>query len=255
MPGKHKVIVRLGTAFAAVALLMPVIGSAGNAAYAAKPPTTPVEQYNAAQQQMRPDAINSLVNVTPSPMTSLGWGIGVDNGHGSGGGSMVTGPAPPPVGSGSANLFETASNAGWVLADYDGTYGAVKLANITTFRYSSYGDSSVQAPALWMDVDMSVTDVITSYQGRMVYEPYVNGTYPVPGTWQTWDTLDGGNGKWWFSNGLFSVCDQGHPCTVSQILSNWPNIGVLTGAFHGIGFKVGSGWAAPFNGNVDKLQV
>src|SRR3954447_4413252 len=114
MPGKQKVMVRLGTAFAALALLMPVIGSAGNAAYAAKPPTTPVEQYNAAHTQAGPSAINSLVNVTPSSMAGQGWLVLDDNGHGGGGSTMVTGPATPPVGSGSANLFETASNAGWI---------------------------------------------------------------------------------------------------------------------------------------------
>jgi len=189
--------------------------------------------------------------VVVSPSNPQGWAFFDDNGNG-GSGSFVTGPGTPPLGVGSAQLSVNAVNQGYALG---GTTNSTKLADLTTVSYSTYvqqGNNTI-APALQFNVDQDVTDANTAYQGRLVYEPYMNGTV-TDGQWQTWDAA---SGKWWLSRSstLFGGnCSQASPCTFAELEALYPNIGVLDGTGNVV-IKAGSGWNVPFVGNVDALTI
>lgn len=172
-------------------------------------------------------------------------------------GNFVTGPATPPVGVGSAHLPLVAASDGQalMLTNYVGT----PLNQITTLSYDTYR-SSVDAGnnlaiSFQFNIDFSTTDLLTSFQGRLVFEPYQGvGGNVFQNTWQHWDAL---SGKWWASktnaSGSNGLCPQSNPCTWTQVKLNWP-----TARIHPVDgpvvFKAGSNWAG-FNGNVDNLTI
>ena len=198
----------------------------------------------------------STVVVTPSNMN--GWAFINDQTNGAGSGAMVDGPSTAPLGLGSAQLTATSSTDGQIL---EVAAPSIKFANLTSLSYSTYQDpanpSTATAIALQFNVDKDVTDADNSWQGRMVYEPYNNNGGSVPlGSWSMWDALNSGNGKWWFSSSASKFggqCGQAAPCTMTQILSLFPNIGIHP-TLGAIVLKAGSGWAS-FSGNVDHLVM
>jgi len=191
---------------------------------------------------------DSTIGVNPQ---NESW-IFTDDGIPGGIGEFVSGPATPPLGSGSVHfvLAGTAREAIGTLA-----FANTRLNQFTQLQYSTYRASvdlgNNLAVALQFDVDYDLTDTNTAWQGRLVYEPYQ--TYPsgvTQNTWQTWDTL---SGKWWATGAPGTDhCAQSHPCTLEEILGYWPNAGVRVGGF--LWLKAG-GPAAGFDGNADNLIV
>ncbi len=201
----------------------------------------------------------TITTVTPSNMD--GWVFVNDQTEGPGSGTFVNGPATPPLGTGSAQLTATSSSDGQILAKP--VAQVTKLGDVTSLQYSTYQDaangSALTAIALQLNIDTDVTDAITTWQGRLVYEPYFTQTIATS-TWQTWNTLNDaagtGTGNWWFSNSAVATasgCSQATPCTWAEVLAAYPNIGVntTTGA---IVLKAGSGWPS-FSGNVDAVTI
>ncbi len=173
-------------------------------------------------------------------------------------GKFVNGPSNPPLGTGSVELTTSGPSDGQIIK-LPAVYQGVKLADITTLKYSTYqattNTSNVLAIALQFDVDKDVTDTDNLYQGRVVFEPYNNNngvTVPL-GVWTEWDALIG---KWWLSKSHVKFSDnclQSSPCTLTQLINLYPNIGIHpTGG--SVLFKAGSGWTA-FSGNVDALTI
>ncbi len=161
-------------------------------------------------------------------------------------GAYVEGPAPAPLGVGSAELGVTAANEGEILAT--SILAGTPLADLTELAYSSFQPAGTTAVSLQFSVRYNPGD--TGWQGRLVYEPtYTAGV--LPSGWSRWDTLDG---KWWASNGAGAGCLQATPCTWSQILAKWPQIQINPTAAQVL-FKVGSGLSTPFTGNVDRLTI
>jgi hypothetical protein len=186
-------------------------------------------------------AANSTITVSPSTMQ--GWGFLQETPTGSG--SLVNGPGLPPLGTGSANLI--VDNSGGVFLGTTAQAGT-PLNAITSLQYSTFGPSSTLAVALQFDVDYNANDGDTSYQGRIVFEPYLNGTV-VPNTWQPWSPLAG---RWWSSRLPGSaLCTQATPCTWSQLLASFPGAVISGGTY----LKAGSGWVGGFNGNADALTI
>jgi len=186
-------------------------------------------------------------NITVSPQDMNGWAFVDDNpGTGVGYGSFVAGPATPPVGTGSASLSVDSQGREILRAM---SYSGTALSDITTMHYDAFSlsGSTTFDPSLQLDIDYDSTDTNTSWQGRLVYEPYQNGTV-TPSTWQTWDAKAG---KWWASNQTASggKCDQGSPCTWSEVLTDFPHASIKGG----VEFKVGGPWSGGFTGNVDNL--
>lgn len=164
-----------------------------------------------------------------------------------GSGAFVYGPATPPLGDGSAQL--TINNTGrQTLSTVN--HAGLRFDQITRLQYSGYQSSTLYAVSLHLDVDYDLTDVITTWQGRLIFEPYMSGTV-LANVWQTWDALQG---KWWASGAPGNtLCPQSSPCTWAQVLTNWPNAGVRAdvGLLH---LKVGGPWP-PFTGYADALIV
>ncbi|MBA4071845.1 MAG: hypothetical protein C0497_08435 [Gemmatimonas sp.] len=174
---------------------------------------------------------------------------------------MVQGPTTPPLGSGSAELYDSLTTDGkaLILADYAGT----RFDQLTDLRYSTYRQTvnigNNLAISLQFNVDYDLGDAATGYQGRLVFEPYVGIGGNVPqNTWQTWDAKAG---KWWGTrstvtrNGasVANPCVQATPCTWAQVLAAFPSVGVHT-LYGAVVLKAGSGWPG-FRGNVDSLTI
>lgn len=198
-------------------------------------------------------AVNNHVVRASSP----DWAVAVDSGSGvDGPAAFVSGPATPPLGSGSFNVQLNSAAVGIVLLaqKYQGT----KLAEIATLTYSTYGNSTTQAISFQINYDPDVTTVEAgTWYGRLVYEPYQNGHVVLPtNTWISHDMINGGTGLWWATGNANSpvddVCTIGSPCTWDHLIATWPNIGIRNDANTGIMFKAGSAWNG-FNGNVDNF--
>ncbi|MBL8181931.1 MAG: carboxypeptidase regulatory-like domain-containing protein, partial [Blastocatellia bacterium] len=205
--------------------------------------------------------VNTNITVTPSDM--LGWSFVQEN-AGVASGRMMTGPATPPLGTGSARITVDATAGQAFMKD---AYSGVRFADITALSYSAYQHSganpSIHA-TLAFDVDSDVTDGINGYQGRIVYEPYNDpaNTF-TPATWQTFDAMSP-TAKFWGSSGsgvrpLTVACPQSAPCTKAQILTLFPNLGIRNNVpMTSIGrviFKVGSGAAPGLDASVDNLVI
>jgi len=185
------------------------------------------------------------IDVTTANMQ--GWSFINDCGVGTPTGALVTGPATPPFGTGSAQLTVSATNECIMLATP--AYVGTMLSHFTSMKYASYQSGPTLAIALQFDVRFHPSDTV--YQGRLVFEPYQNGTITVGSGWQNWSALDG---KWWASKttaaGSNGLCPQSSPCTWSQILVNWPSASILGNTL----FKAGSGWSS-FTGNFDAFTI
>ena len=199
--------------------------------------------------------------VVVSSANPQGWGFLTETANGTG--SFVTGPATPPMGTGSARLTVDA-NGGEIIAKND--YSGTRFDQITQLTYSTYQNSNANtsaAIALQFDVDSDLTDNVTGYQGRLVYEPYYDPSNTVQqGAWQNWNALSPTARYWGSGSGAnrpFSVaCPQSNPCTRAFILQNFPDLGIRTGPTGTAGvvvFKVGGGVGSAFDGNVDKFTI
>jgi hypothetical protein len=201
-----------------------------------------------------PTVSSELIVVSPEDMK--GWAFVQETASGSG--SMVSGPAVPVIGTGSAELVVDSAGGELLGSAFANTF----FSNITTLQYSTYrtaGDPALAA-SLQLNVDADSTDGTTGWQGRLVYEPYYTQTVNT-GVWQTWDTQDDsagtGTGNWWFSNGTLATntgCTQANPCTWSEVKTALPN-GSIHQTLGGVGFKAGSNWSSGFTGNVDKFVI
>ena len=165
---------------------------------------------------------------------------------------MVTGPATPPRGTGSANLIVD-STGGMIIAR-SGNQG-VRFSAITNLQYSTYRTSggSLFAPALQFTVDMDANDANTAFQGRIVFEPFTAGAVQT-GVWQTWNPMS--QGGWWFTRApQNATCSQADTCTWSEVLTLFPNIAIHPTDPGSMIFKAGGGWTGGFNGNVDAFTI
>ncbi len=167
-------------------------------------------------------------------------------------GQYVLGPGTPPAGTGSAELIVNDASSAEVLAT--SLYKGVYLRDLTRLEYSTYRASddpnNILAPSLQFEIDFDLDDGDSSYQGRLVFEPYKSGYTVRQGVWQHWDAL---HGKWWTTRS--NVCPRRDPCTLSELLERYPNAGITRNAFvGGILFKIGRGWST-FQGNVDRFII
>lgn len=100
-------------------------------------------------------------------------------------GELVAGPGTPPLGTGSVRLgplTDLGATAGGHSVIATNAYFGTALANITTLSYSTYQPGPTFAIALQFDVRYRASD--TLYGGRLVFEPYQNGTVVVGSGWQ-----------------------------------------------------------------------
>jgi hypothetical protein len=193
-------------------------------------------------------SVQAVTIVTVSPGDMQGWAFAQEVATGNG--ALVSGPGTPPMGDGSAML--SVDNTGRELL-LTNQFAGTRLDELTELRYSNYTEvnSTVFANSLQLDVDYNLTDANTAWQGRLVYEPYQNGTV-TPFSWQTWDALQG---EWWASGAPGNTtCPQSNPCTMVEVLTAYPDAGVRADVGN-IQFKAGGPWTGGFTGYVDALLV
>jgi hypothetical protein len=194
----------------------------------------------------------AVVVVSPSAMN--GWSFVNDATNALEAGTFVTGPATPPMGTGSVQLATPTAADGHIIATQ--AYAGTPLSSITALTYSTYqtGPPSPLAIALQFDVRYRTAD--THYGGRLVYEPYQNGAVTVPAGWHQWDAINAGLALWWASKtnafGSNGACPQSSPCTWAAIQTLFPQAEILPGG--NLLLKAGSNWAG-FTGDADALTV
>ena len=199
--------------------------------------------------------------VVVSPSSPNGWTFVNDATNAPETGTFVTGPATPPLSTGSVQLAAPTTADAHMVATQ--AYAGTPLLSITNLDYSTFqsGPPSPLAIALEFDIHYRPLTDGTHYGGRLVYEPYQNGTVTVGSGWQHWDALNGGSALWWASNvkgptttpsgfGSDGHCPISSPCTWKQVLSFFPNAEILGNLL----LKAGSGWSG-FTGNADALTV
>jgi hypothetical protein len=221
----------------------------------------------------------ATIDVTPTSMGS--WAF--DNRDASGtigaeptaSGGMVTGPATPPLGTGSANLAVGNGN-NFTGTGGDGTselrntgYAGVALSTITSLSYSTFvtANNGQQFPYFGL---MIATTGSGSPDDILFFEPpYQQPSTGKPGTpdqgatvlntWQTWNAL---TGSWWAnSGGGFPTpgCTAGTgACTLADYLALYP-LATIENADSGLGgVRFNVGFASPenpFNGYVDNFTL
>jgi hypothetical protein len=161
--------------------------------------------------------------VKVSPTNMHGWAFVDDNTNGPGTGLMVTGPADPPLGKGSAKLAVTSPADRQVLSTL--AYHGTPLMDISKLSYWTYETDPSHAMPFQLDIRYHLTD--TGYQGRLVFEPGNGNPIPTGGVWQEWSPL---NGRWWASNQVASGgrCTQGAQCTWQEVLTWTGNVDAFT---------------------------
>jgi len=188
--------------------------------------------------------------------SSPNWTLGAETGTPTFG--FADGPGTPPYGTGSVQMHLVGAADGVILGT--DLHNGLRLSNITILSYATYQDITPQAIALQFNLDYDDTDADTSWQGRLVYEPYFTHTV-LADTWQTCDTLDNAaNGNWWSTGTpvvggvpVAAACIQSDPCTWAEVLAAYPNAGVHS-TLGALLVKAGSGWPA-FNGAADAIRI
>jgi|GEM_PF-858552 len=172
-------------------------------------------------------------------------------------GTFVTGPATPPNGVGSVQFTLGASpDDRKNVATYQ--FGGTELSAITALSYSAYSHSGVagpnEAPYLNFNVDLNGSG---TWQKRLVYVPSANLATVPQDTWNTYDTISGGNALWTWSG--YAASGNKWPDnntseyrTWSNILASFPSARVLPGDGW-LGVRVGEPGPTGYTGNVDAL--
>jgi hypothetical protein len=196
--------------------------------------------------------------VVVNPLNPGSWGHAQETATGTG--TYALTPSAPPLGSGAFQMDINASGGYYLGA---ALYSATPLTDITELSYSTYRASADGgnnlAIALQLNVDYDGTDATSTWQGRLVYEPYntpgIGGTV-MQDTWHNWNAL---TGRWWMTgNAIVSnvnvgkACTQWAPCTWSDLLFSYPNAAISSA----VGFKAGSNWGPiGFSGFVDNFTI
>ncbi|MCK6483936.1 MAG: HYR domain-containing protein [Phycisphaerae bacterium] len=192
-----------------------------------------------------------------------GWGFYTQN---TASGAPVMGPDTPPLGVGSFHMptgSGTGSGLGGKTFLLTGNHDGTKLADITTFSYSTYVSTSSLAathlaPAINLYIDL---DDDGDRDTTLVFEPvYVVAEQGAvaQGIWQTWDTLDG-PGWWYTSSGGYAgllPSPGGEFKPLSHYIGLFPDARIVAWFAPGMNFVTGQSsggiWAG-FDGNVDNV--
>ena len=194
----------------------------------------------------------STVLVTPADMN--GWTLNsfdnngniVNSGPYYGTAAMATGPATPPLGTGSAHLATPVGAADGAAAIATESYDGTLLSSITALSYSTYDvtNNGQQFPYLAISIQTndSNSDVDTlffepPYQQPSTGNPSLpNQGAPVQDVWQTWNAYVGG---FWDNLGV------GNPGTqegstpgvepLSTFLAAYPDATIENGGYPGLG--------------------
>jgi hypothetical protein len=197
-------------------------------------------------------AVAAAATIVVSPGNLNGWTLNNDTCGAATTGSIsfVSGPATPPLGTGSVKLTVGANGDSYPTLRYGG-YNGVALANVTAFSYSTYVTqfgTGGQAPYIDLKIDYTGDG---SADDTLTFEPIYQTAQPVAlNTWQTWNALAG---RWWSDN------SGGPPpfYTIPQYLAAHPTAKIVNTATGGVRLAAGCGGAAwtNFVGYADNLTI
>lgn len=170
-------------------------------------------------------------------------------------GSFVSGPATPPLGSGSVQMSVSGTQRKNI-ATYQ--FGGTTLSDITELKYSTYnplagngaGIGSQRSAYLQFNVDFNGSD---TWQRRLTFVPVNNGVV-TQDSWQEWDAINSGNALWTYSGATWPVTGGAGstPKTWSQILSDYSGVRIrISDPF--LGLRVGEPYANGYTENIDKV--
>jgi len=194
-----------------------------------------------------------------------GWAISTTGTPLTASGALVTGPASPPLGLGSAALAVGANGSGGAELRHAGFHGTL-LSDLDKLEYSTYSvDFGVGALAravyLVLQVDLNGDG---NPDDSLIFEPeYQNGyTGNVPtqanlvlAVWQEWDALLGG---WQSFNGFASATPAAGVKTIAHYAGVFPNARIVNSiSMDGVRIVAGFGAGAwdHFVGNADTFEI
>jgi hypothetical protein len=216
-------------------------------------------------------AAAATVNVTPSNMN--GWTLNLfdDNGdiasippYTGGTAAMVTGPATPPIGSGSAHLATAVGAGDGAAAIATEAYDGTLLSSITALGYSTYDVTNNGQQFPYLAISINTNDMDSDVDTLFFEPPYQqhatgNPSLPDQGPtaqniWQTWNAYVGG---YWDNLGNASPGTGVEP--LSTFLTAYPLATIANGGLPGLGgiaMQVGFGSSGETeDGYVDAFTI
>lgn len=180
-------------------------------------------------------------------------------------GSFVTGPATPPVGTGSVEVAVTGSQRR-NLATYQ--FGGTKLGDITMLKFSTYnksaGNGGSATRSAYLNFNVDFTGNSSSWQRRIGFVPSQNGTV-TQDNWKEWDAIQAGQAMWFYSGATWPTTATGPDAGLvgvpgstlrswNTLLADYPGIRVLSGDSW-LGLRVGEPYADGYTENLDKFVL
>ena len=215
----------------------------------------------------------SAAMVTVSPANMNGWSFfslnDTYNGPQIGAiGQMVSGPATPPLGTGSAELSTTVNGGGGGVGITTGAFDGTLLSSITSLSYSAYcaANNGQQFPYLALNVNLNDG---SGNQDTLFFEPpyqtpaaggpgVVNQGATVMNQWQSWNAKIG---SFWDNNGTLGYGGYGGVGTLAAFEAYYPNAAIADSSppysmIDGVTLQVGFGSDGDtFTGYVDDVTI
>lgn len=154
-----------------------------------------------------------------------------------GGGSFRTGPASPPLGSGSFELTTPTGADKATLFNFEQI--GTPLAAVNEIAYATYRSAGALQQVAALNIQVDVNGAAAGGFTTLVFEPVYNtsqGTV-IDDVWQTWDAYASGQAIWWSSNAIPGAPNRDTFVTWQTILEQNPDA-VIVGGF---GVNQGSG--------------
>jgi hypothetical protein len=168
---------------------------------------------------------------------------------------MVTGPATPPLGTGSAQLATAPGQGNTSAQILTSLYNGMALSSLSSLSYSTYDTVNNGQQFPYLKISLNNGDALffePPYQTPGAGNPTLpDQGVTVMSQWQTWSALTGG---WWNNNGNFSP--GAGPNGVNSLAAYLALPGNANVLIDGISLRVGYASAGDnFNGYVDNFTI
>jgi hypothetical protein len=183
-------------------------------------------------------------------------------------GAMVSGPATPPLGTGSAELSTITGGGGGGVGITTGAFDGTLLSSITSLSYQAYNfaNNGQQFPYLALNVNLNDG---SGNQDTLFFEPpyqttatggpgVVNQETPGMNQWQSWNA---GIGSFWDNNNVLGTGGYGLVGSLAAFEATFPNATIADSAapfsmIDGITLQVGfASDGETFTGYVDDVTI
>jgi len=185
-------------------------------------------------------------------------------------GQMVSGPATPPLGTGSAELSTTVNGGGGGVGITTGGFDGTPLSSITSLSYGAYSTVNNGQQFPYLAINVNLNDPLNpGAQDTLFFEPpyqtpaagglgVVDQGATVMNQWQLWNAKIG---SFWDNNGTLGGGGYGGVGTLLAFETQFPNATIADSAapysmIDGITLQVGFGSdGETFTGYVDDVTI